>query len=913
MKICFVLILAITWYVSSGQALPQPDTAFKNIKAGVWSDATVWSGSIFPGDNDSVVLMYDLVIDVDTRCRALNQNGFALTINPGVKLSIEGVTTLVNSNAVLIDTGKLKLVSTPEQLGTGMYRYLIKDGAPSLKVNSVITGFDSEPYLRKVNSVSKVGDTLEVGTTQGNLTDLFTDVSIGHNMGVNGLQQNAPPGQGVPAEILSGGSNSIDLPISETEIEQEYDIDFKLKSGNLSFTPNFKFDYEYRKSKLQSFEMLCRNAIFSGQLRFGLKLSGEITETETTNLYSGSKYLAWLAAGWPVWVKLEFDVDLISEITGKAEVEQEFIYTFSKDITAGLVYAPGSGWSAPFTLNNGSDEISLPAVSGSAEVSLKLSLEPKFTIKLYSVVGPYISFGAFAEGKGTASMQAPSLDWDFQLNAGAEVKIGCNAGILDEEIPLFEEVSWPFPIVTGRTPYQLQKFSGDKQASIDTDNYLPEPIRVRVLDSKGLPQQKVNVYFEITQGNGQLLFENRFTDANGYAETSWKIDNTPQQKLIATARYGDGEAIVGAPVEFNATYGVDSVKVVQIFNQGNVPSFSGNVFKTIGVGRHGAVWAGTATQGLYQYNESAWRKWSYPLNAGVNYQDIKPDQNGRIWIAQSGVNGSQSTNGGIICFPDSSLTNYQVYTPLGSGLPTRNVRGIFIDVTRYQDPVAQLPVLWTANYATTSPSLSGAVGRGVSSSAPNFTKITKNIDSTNNSGGVFYIGGDQQEIWAYASNNYEQSQILRYNAVNNSFLGYYDATNVLNGLFSNNFFARGIYFDALGNRWITISGEGVGVRVATGQWTKASFGDIFNSTTNYNPNAIAGNQRGDVYFGTNNGLVVYRGGYPPGQYSSYKKFTTADGLPSNNILAICVDESRELVWIATDNGIALWNPPFDGK
>lgn len=59
--------------------------------------------------------------------------------------------------------------------------------------------------------------------------------------------------------------------------------------------------------------------------------------------------------------------------------------------------------------------------------------------------------------------------------------------------------------------------------------------------------------------------------------------------------------------------------------------------------------------------------------------------------------------------------------------------------------------------------------------------------------------------------------------------------------------------------------------------------------------AINSDSKGNIYFGTKNGLSVFDGT----KWTSYK---TKDGLASNNILTIAVDK-KDCVWLGTDNGV----------
>lgn len=116
--------------------------------------------------------------------------------------------------------------------------------------------------------------------------------------------------------------------------------------------------------------------------------------------------------------------------------------------------------------------------------------------------------------------------------------------------------------------------------------------------------------------------------------------------------------------------------------------------------------------------------------------------------------------------------------------------------------------------------------------------------------------------------------------------------------------ATSIYEDAKGRIWLGFGNKGIGVKDNTGNWTYIPSPPLLPVGTQIRPNAISGNKNGEVYFGTLNGLYVYRcvnGSYT--NDTSYRLFTTADSLPSNNILGVTVDKKGN-IWLATGTAIA---------
>ena len=68
-----------------------------NLTSGLWSNSAIWSNNHVPESTDSVFLSADLIVDINGNCRALNQNGHTLTVNPGIIFNIIG------NNVVAID------------------------------------------------------------------------------------------------------------------------------------------------------------------------------------------------------------------------------------------------------------------------------------------------------------------------------------------------------------------------------------------------------------------------------------------------------------------------------------------------------------------------------------------------------------------------------------------------------------------------------------------------------------------------------------------------------------------------------------------------------------------------------------------------------------------------------------------
>ncbi|UEG50679.1 hypothetical protein LK994_04230 [Ferruginibacter lapsinanis] len=61
-----------------------------NIKAGSWSDPSVWSNNQIPDSDQTIILKYDITIDSNATCKSLSALGHAVTIAPNTTLTITG-------------------------------------------------------------------------------------------------------------------------------------------------------------------------------------------------------------------------------------------------------------------------------------------------------------------------------------------------------------------------------------------------------------------------------------------------------------------------------------------------------------------------------------------------------------------------------------------------------------------------------------------------------------------------------------------------------------------------------------------------------------------------------------------------------------------------------------------------------
>lgn len=350
------------------------------------------------------------------------------------------------------------------------------------------------------------------------------------------------------------------------------------------------------------------------------------------------------------------------------------------------------------------------------------------------------------------------------------------------------------------------------------------------------------------------------------------------------------------------------------FNQTTSPELGGNNFKCVAVGRGGYIWAGSQYHGIVQY-DTATKQWVSSVElAGLNITDIKADQKGNIWVANAGqaglVNGGSNIGGGVSKFLAEVPNIMNFYTITGVGnLTSRNVRSLWID--KFHPPATSARV-WAAQgtFVVTNTTRAGGFSVGDNGAPPYFTKgyiglqVTPYVvTSQAGTPSCLAVGGSKDEVWIFAQTNFGRNQLLRYRADTgpHAFLGVYDYTNT--PVLTSGFRANAIFFDDLGRGWLGLNQDGIIIKSGS-VWKTMNDPSIFPSGTSVNPNAIASDAAGNVYIGTNNGLVIYRGG-PVDLATSYRRLTTANGLPTNMINGIAEDTLRKTIVLAHNAGISF--------
>ncbi|MBL0310915.1 MAG: hypothetical protein IPP77_14975 [Bacteroidetes bacterium] len=116
----------------------------------------------------------------------------------------------------------------------------------------------------------------------------------------------------------------------------------------------------------------------------------------------------------------------------------------------------------------------------------------------------------------------------------------------------------------------MAEISGNNQRAFEGQP-LPNPIKVKVTDSKGLAVKGVPVHFELAANHGTATPATVYTDVNGFAQTNWTLGSrlAPVQHMDVSARRGDLSEIISSPIGFTAIIDTPITCTTMIDKDGN--------------------------------------------------------------------------------------------------------------------------------------------------------------------------------------------------------------------------------------------------------------------------------------------------------------------------------------------------------
>ena len=152
---------ALTFFLLMSLSICESFGQVSNVKAGLWSDHTVWSNNLLPTSIDDVDLNFDIIVDINAACQSLTINGHNITVNSGVNLNITGTANAtILSMYIEIDTTAIAPLDTLSKMNfhydnakrnTGIDLFYYEDGVVATqeyKATFFYNGNDTLPFKR---------------------------------------------------------------------------------------------------------------------------------------------------------------------------------------------------------------------------------------------------------------------------------------------------------------------------------------------------------------------------------------------------------------------------------------------------------------------------------------------------------------------------------------------------------------------------------------------------------------------------------------------------------------------------------------------------------------------------------------------------------------------------------------------
>jgi uncharacterized protein (TIGR02145 family) len=532
---------------------------------GKWSDTSNWLNQAMPPS--ILPKLHQIIIDpVDTGQCILDvpqylSDSAQITVRPNRRMLISG-NLLINkselqSNVLVVDTAKLTLISDSAMLSQGIYKFTSSDSLPTIGNGHYIMGFTGEGYIRKVTGATYARASgarslfsVLFTTVAAKITDVIKNGTFFIEMPVDNSLQGSP-----------GSALTVNIP---TIVFPYGPFSVTLSNANIVLDPKWLLQYNIVNSQLNYLELACKNATLNTNFQVTAAASQAIDVPEQKKtLKTFSKTFSktfFIPTGIgplaiPVQLKVVMNIDLVLTYSASASAAISKMLTYSSNKTwdFGIKYA-NAEWQ-PFYNKTHTNNVTISPTSGDANLTVNIAIGPKISFKLYGVIGPSLSLDLATQSLG--NIASPSLNWDFIVKGWLKTVFGFDATILGNNIIDYAK-EWNTDTLTlYATPDSVISIAGNDQSGAG-DQFLPQPIKIRVVDSRGNQQANVPVSFSIVSGGGMLQDTSVFTDNGGYAETRWKLGTQGAQRVMATVKKADGTLLRNAPINFTATVSQDS-------------------------------------------------------------------------------------------------------------------------------------------------------------------------------------------------------------------------------------------------------------------------------------------------------------------------------------------------------------------
>lgn len=448
---------------------------------------------------------------------------------------------------------------------------------PDIEVGSAIVlpaeyGYD----IRVVESYSKNGNSLTVSTTEGNMCNLFKNISFTLATNPNATRSTAGERvftpvsygyrdeQGVYHELYNRQSRSSFENGGELwSFSHDFNGEniFSNSAGTLSWEKcefesglNATFTFDFGEKSIDQLRSI-------GDLKqFGYTITGNVGVEMLLNYNSvraftakddkiireniiKPKELLFMVGKVPVLITIGTHLGKSHSFEAKGSVDVTAGVECSNEVSIGLLWQQGRGVTITPPSTSSEFTLSPPTLEVEASVEAKVSYYPHIEVKLYKFFGPwveprpYLSDGIVA-GARVSSDGENYVAWNAALNGGIDVRYGLNLdfGIWDKDLwesdihNLVEKNFYNAPArITKLSPADGDEVEGNETVTAEflVESYCP-------LTGEYYPCPLALVGFEAECG--ELECEMLAADAQGKVKVEWIPDPEDENSSNAATR-----------------------------------------------------------------------------------------------------------------------------------------------------------------------------------------------------------------------------------------------------------------------------------------------------------------------------------------------------------------------------------------
>lgn len=421
-----------------------------------------WSSS-----NASIV-----TVDASGTVSAVSPGTATITAASGTvfgSIALTVVASKISTDAVVVDSTKLTLVSDSTQRANGDLRFTFAGTPPTLSAGKILVGGQDGGFLERVVSTSVQGNQLAVKTTPAAITDVLKAGAASLTMTLDPARGTTMPrlAGNLPEGIVLGAPRIISEPgISARATASGWDLSFFALKGcailsgvngcvkldlsfprsSINFAPQPKFDWEVDFRGLKHLDVqvggnLQWDAVAQLDVAFSAAASADTSAQCTLGVKSGPracpKFVRRLfsvrypfvlpVGGVPVYGEWIIRFELEGSLVGKGTVASQAPFLVQAPVTAGITIDRGA---APRFTALGPPTANLtasPSVTlAGAAVVLRGTLRPKLELKFYKATSVFVDLEP-SISTGLELTSQSTLDfigkWAIAANLGTSFEI----------------------------------------------------------------------------------------------------------------------------------------------------------------------------------------------------------------------------------------------------------------------------------------------------------------------------------------------------------------------------------------------------------------------------------------------------------------------------------------------------------